>query len=202
VFDCGSMAEMTPWMNLGESSGHGGMLCWQDVVYTEVCDPETHRRLPYGGEGTPVYTHLERTSQPMIRLLSGDLTRWESGPSACGRTYPILPRGIYGRIDDMFTFRGENVYPAAIDEVLTALDGYGGEHRIVISRERTMDTLAVRAEHRDGVDAGGFATRAETALRTMLGVATAVEAVPPNTFERTEFKARRVVDERDLHAAK
>jgi phenylacetate-CoA ligase len=198
VFDCGSMAEMTPWMNLGESGAQAGMLCWQDVVYTEVCDPETNRRLPFGAEGTPVYTHLERTSQPMIRLQSGDLTRWEAGPSPCGRTYPILPKGIYGRIDDMFTIRGENVYPAAIDEVLSGLPGYGGEHRIFVSREETMDKLAVRAEHVDGADAAAFQARAQEALRTTLGVSTAVVAVPPNTFERTEFKARRVVDERAL----
>jgi phenylacetate-CoA ligase len=198
VFDCGSMAEMTPWMNLGESSAQAGMLCWQDVVYTEVCDPETNRRLPFGSEGTPVYTHLERTSQPMIRLQSGDLTRWESGPSPCGRTYPILPKGVYGRIDDMFTIRGENVYPAAIDEVLTALPDYGGEHRIFVSRDETMDKLAVRAEHTAEADADAFQARAQEALRTTLGVSTAVVAVPPNTFERTEFKARRVVDERAL----
>jgi len=198
VFDCGSMAEMSPWMNLGESSAQAGMLCWQDVVYTEVCDPETHRRLPFGAEGTPVYTHLERTSQPMIRLQSGDLTRWEKGPSPCGRTYPILPKGIYGRIDDMFTIRGENVYPAAIDEVLSALPDYGGEHRILISRQETMDKLAVRAEHRDGADVDAFAARAQEALRTTLGVSTAVVPVPPGTFERTELKARRVIDERAL----
>jgi phenylacetate-CoA ligase len=199
VFDCGSMAEMTPWMNLGESSAQVGMLCWQDIVYTEVCDPHTHRRLPFGSEGTPVYTHLERTSQPMIRLQSGDLTRWESGPSPCGRTYPILPKGIYGRIDDMFTIRGENVYPAAIDEVLSAMSDYGGEHRIFVSREETMDKLAVRVEHRPGLeDVEAFKARAQEALRTTLGVSTAVVAVPPNTFERTEFKARRVVDERAL----
>jgi phenylacetate-CoA ligase len=198
VFDCGSMAEMTPWMNLGESSAQAGMLCWQDVVYTEVCDPETHRRLPFGGEGTPVYTHLERTSQPMIRLQSGDLTRWESGPSPCGRTYPILPKGIYGRIDDMFTIRGENVYPAAIDEVLSGMEDYGGEHRILISRQETMDKLAVRVEHRVGADVEAFAARAGEALRTTLGVSTAVVPVPPGTFERTEFKARRVIDERAL----
>ena len=198
VFDCGSMAEMTPWMNLGESSAQAGMLCWQDVVYTEVCDPETNRRLPFGSEGTPVYTHLERTSQPMIRLKSGDLTRWEAGPSPCGRTYPILPKGIYGRIDDMFTIRGENVYPAAIDEVLTGLSDYGGEHRIFVSRDETMDKLAVRAEHKPDADVGAFQARAQEALRTTLGVSTAVVAVPPNTFERTEFKARRVVDERAL----
>jgi phenylacetate-CoA ligase len=199
VLDCGSMAEMTPWMNLGESSAQAGMLCWQDIVYTEVCDPETNRRLPFGSEGTPVYTHLERTSQPMIRLKSGDLTRWETGPSPCGRTYPILPRGIYGRIDDMFTIRGENVYPAAIDEVLTALPDYGGEHRILVSREETMDKLAVRVEHREGVeDVEAFRARAQEALRTTLGVSTAVVPVPPNTFDRTEFKARRVIDERAL----
>ena len=148
VFDSGSMAEMTPWMNLGESSAQAGMLCWQDIVYTEVVDPETVTRVPYGGEGTPVYTHLERTSQPMIRLLSGDLTHWEASPSPCGRTYPRLPRGVYGRIDDQFTVRGENIYPSAIDEIVRGLDGYGGEHRIIVSREETMDTLAVQVEYK------------------------------------------------------
>lgn len=203
VFDSGSMAEMTPWANLGESSARVGMLCWQDIVYTEVCDPQTRRRVPYGEEGTPVYTHLERTSQPMIRLLSGDLTRWEEGPSPCGRTYPILPRGIYGRIDDMFTIRGENVYPSAIDEVLSALPHYGGEHRIVISREEAMDRLAVRVEHSAAIDGdaeavGAFRARAEEALRTTLGVRAIVAPVAPGTLERTEFKARRVIDERGL----
>ncbi len=203
VFDSGSMAEMTPWTNLGESAAQVGMLCWQDIVYTEVCDPATHRRVPYGEEGTPVYTHLERTSQPMIRLQSGDLTRWESGPSPCGRTYPILPRGVYGRIDDMFTVRGENVYPSAIDDVLTGVDHYGGEHRVVITREEAMDRLAVRVEHVAAIDGDGaavadFRRRAEDALRTTLGVRAIVAPVPPGTFERTEFKARRVVDERRL----
>ena len=76
VFDCGSMAEMTPWMNVAGTAETSGMLCWQDIVYTEVCDPATMRRVPYGARGTPVYTNLERTSQPMIRLLSGDLSLW------------------------------------------------------------------------------------------------------------------------------
>ena len=147
VIDCGTMAEMTPWMNgAGSWESHEGMLLWQDFVYTEVCDPKSFRRVPYGEEGTPVYTHLERTSQPMIRLLSGDLTRWVDGQTPCGRTYPQLPRGMYGRIDDMFTIRGENIYPSAIDAVLNELPGYGGEHRIVITRETSMDELVVRVE--------------------------------------------------------
>jgi phenylacetate-CoA ligase len=204
VFDSGSMAEISPWMNLGESAARVGMLCWQDIVYTEVCDPTTLQRVRYGAEGTPVYTSLERRSQPMVRLLSGDLTRWERGPSPCGRTYPYLPKGIYGRIDDMFTIRGENVYPSAIDEVVVALPGYGGEHRILINRQEAMDELAVQLEFDTQTESAGeraieaLRRRAEEELRTVLGVGARVVPVPPGTLERTEFKARRVIDDRDL----
>lgn len=203
VFDSGSMAEMTPWTNLSETTSHNGMLLWQDMVYTEVTDPSTYQRVPYGSEGTPVYTHLERTSQPMIRLLSGDLTRWEFGDNPCGRTYPRLPRGIYGRIDDQFTIRGENIYPSSIDEIVAALSGYGGEHRIIVSREDAMDTLAVQIEYADGVAASvdgvsAFERTAADALRRVLGVSTKVHGVPQNTLERTDHKARRVLDQRNF----
>jgi phenylacetate-CoA ligase len=203
VFDSGSMAELSPWTHLAETTSHNGMLLWQDMVYTEVADPQTFRRVPFGGEGTPVYTHLERTSQPMIRLLSGDVTCWEDGPNPCGRTYPRLPRGIYGRIDDQFTIRGENINPSSIDEIVSALSHYGGEHRIIVSREDTMDTLAVQLEYTpelagdsDGIAA--FEDRAAHELRRVLGVRTKVTSMPQHTFERTDFKARRVIDERDI----
>ena len=204
VVDCGSMAEMTPFMHVAGSAETDGMLCWQDIVYTEVCDPQSYRRVPYGQRGTPVYTHLERTSQPMIRLASGDLTLWESGPTPCGRTYPRLPQGIFGRIDDMFTIRGENVYPSEVDAVLNALDGYGGEHRIVITREGAMDELVIRIEiapdrHAQGADAQtALRDEASRRLQKMLGLRSKLEIVAPGTFPRTDFKARRVVDDRDV----
>lgn len=205
VIDCGSMAEMTPFMNVaGSEQTDRGMLCWQDVVYTEVCDPKTFRRVPYGERGTPVYTHLERTSQPMIRLLSGDLTLWVNEANPCGRTYPRLPNGIFGRIDDMITIRGENVYPSEIDAVVNQLAGYGGEHRIVITRESSMDELLVRIEAAAGVfERAGeaqVAMRADAAARLQksLGLRALVEIVPPGTFPRTDFKARRVVDDREV----
>jgi phenylacetate-CoA ligase len=206
VLDCGSMAEMTPFMNVAASAeSDAGMLCWQDVVYTEVCDPATWRRVPYGSRGTPVYTHLERASQPMIRLASGDLTLWEDGPNPCGRTYPRLPHGIFGRIDDMFTIRGENVYPSEIDAVVNQLADYGGEHRIVITREGTMDELLVRIEESADAAAAGrtLALRAEAKnkLETMLGLRARVEVVQPGTFPRTDFKARRVIDDREVFRA-
>ena len=202
VFDCGSMAEMTPWMNLAGSAQTEGMLCWQDIVYTEVCDPLSMRRVAYGQRGTPVYTHLERTSQPMIRLASGDLTRWVNDPNACGRTYPSLPAGIFGRIDDMFTIRGENVYPSEIDAVLNGTPGYGGEHQIVISRDASMDELLLRIE----ADAETFARndiepfRAECLhrIQRLLGLRTKAEIVLQGTLPRTDFKARRVIDDRKM----
>jgi len=202
VFDSGSMAEMSPWMHLGETAARVGMLCWQDVVYTEVVDPRRYVRVPFGAEGTPVYTHLERLSQPMIRLLSGDLTRWIAGPSPCGRTYPILPKGIYGRIDDQFTVRGENILPSTIDEVLSSLPHYGGEHRILVSREKAMDELTVKVEYDAALQGEGavenLRRRAQGELQTVLGVAVQVLPVPPGTLERTEFKARRVIDSREV----
>lgn len=201
VIDSGSMAEMTPWMNLAGSAETDGLLCWQDIVYTEVCDPASLRRVGYGQRGTPVYTHLERSSQPMIRLASGDLTLWTDGPTACGRTYPRLPNGIFGRIDDMFTIRGENVYPSEIDAALNAMPAYGGEHRIVITRDAAMDELLLRVEVAAAGDAcpdGDFRRDVATRMQALLGLRAAVEIVPQGTFDRTDFKARRVIDDRDL----
>lgn len=205
VFDAGSMAEMTPWMHVGGSAESApGMLLWQDLVYTEVCDPGSFVRVPYGSRGTPVYTHLERTSQPMIRLVSGDLTVWEDGPTPCGRTYPRLPHGIFGRIDDMFTIRGENVYPSEIDAVLNAVADYGGEHRIVITREGAMDELVLQVE----ANAAAFADHARQTvfadslrqqLLKTLAIRAQVEICAPQSFPRTDFKARRVIENREVY---
>lgn len=205
VFDCGSMAEMSPFMNVAASAESSkGMLCWQDVCYTEVCDPNTFERVPYGQRGTPVYTHLERTSQPMIRLVSGDLALWTNDKTECGRTYPSLPQGIFGRIDDMFTIRGENVYPSEIDAALSSLPDYGGEHRIVISRDGHMDELLLRIEPTAELSTRGqqaleaFRAQVGASVQTMLGLRTMVEVVPSGTYPRTDFKARRVIDDRDV----
>jgi phenylacetate-CoA ligase len=204
VFDAGSMAEMTPWMSVaGTNESSPGMLLWQDIVYTEVCDPKTLRRVRYGARGTPVYTHLERTSQPMIRLLSGDLTIWEDSPNPCGRTYPRLPQGVFGRIDDMFTIRGENVYPSEIDAVLNQIPEYGGEHRICITREGAMDELLLRVESVREVFADHgrtqlFRSEVDRRMLKTLAVRAVIEVVAPQTFPRTDFKARRVIDDREV----
>jgi phenylacetate-CoA ligase len=201
--DMGSMAEMTPWMSNGECRHRTGMHLWQDLVYTQVCDRTTFMPVPFGAEGTPVYTHLERTSQPMIRLVSGDLTRWTDEACPCGRTYPRLPQGLYGRIDDMFIIRGENIYPSAIEDTLRAIEGFGGEYRVIISRRQTMDELLVQAEYRPEFAEPGAQQRLRTTmrerLRARLGVHPIIELVSQGSLPRTEFKAQRVIDDRDLY---
>jgi phenylacetate-CoA ligase len=201
--DMGSMAEMTPWMTNSECRYRTGMHLWQDVVYTEVCDPATFKAVPFGTVGTPVYTHLERTSQPMIRLVSNDRTRWINSTCPCGRTYPRLPDGLFGRYDDMIIVRGENIYPSAIEDTLRLLDGFGGEFQVIVSRQEDMDDLLIRVEYApthsscDLFDAFGAMVRER--LRTQLGVRPILELVPQGTLPRTEFKARRIIDNRDLY---
>ena len=205
IVDQGSMAEMTPWMsNSGCKYLDSGMHLWQDIVYTEMVDPRTRLNLSLGEEGVPVYSHTERTSQPMIRYWSGDIARWDMVDCPCGRSYPTLIKGIYGRVDDMIIVRGQNVFPSRIEDVLRGLHEFGGEFRLVLEREPGhMDNLTVQAE----VSAQEYATRefnpAEfeqirerftTELRRAIGVSVGVQLKPAGAFERTQFKARRIID--------
>jgi phenylacetate-CoA ligase len=199
--DSGSTAEMSPWMSNAECEAREGMHLWQDLVYTELVDPATGKRVPYGEEGVTVYTHLERTSQPMVRFWAGDISLWVDEPCPCGRTYPRLPKGIYGRADDMFVVRGENVYPSAIENVIRGIEGFADEFRIIITREKTMDELIVQAEHTPDLPPEAIQPlkrRLESELKAR-GLRTVVEILEPDTLERTEFKAKRLIDKRDLY---
>ena len=205
IVDQGSMAEMTPWMsNSGCRHLDSGMHLWQDIVYTEMVDPRTKKALPLGEEGVPVYSHTERTSQPMLRYWSGDIARWDTVDCPCGRTYPTLTQGIYGRADDMIIVRGQNVFPSHIEDVLRGIPEFGGEFRLVLERESgQLDRLTVQTEVlTEEFTAGELRSdvrerlreKINTALRRALGIGVAVELKPAGEFERTQFKARRVID--------
>lgn len=204
VIDQGSMAEMTPWMsNSGCRYLENGMHVWNDIVYTELLAPDTQEPLDFGKEGVPTYTHLERTSQPMIRYWSGDITMWERHDATdcgCGRTYPTLPKGIYGRVDDMLVVRGKNIFPSQIEDQLHALDDFGDEFRIVVKKEGALDSLQLVVELADGTEttADEFRDVVRTAVKSEVGVTPDVTVITQGELDRTQFKADRVKDEREL----
>ncbi|ALL79370.1 phenylacetate--CoA ligase (plasmid) [Pseudonocardia sp. EC080610-09] len=193
----GASSEMHPfYANVGCRHTPAGVHLVQDENYTEVVDrDDPNVAVPVGTSGAVVATHLWRESQPMIRFWLGDEGVLDDSPCACGRTYPRLPRGVYGRLDDMLLVRGANVYPSAVEAVLRDHEAGGSEYRIVVERRGDLDELRVELET-DGTVADAARADLEARLKDRLMVRTGVRFVPEGTFEPQVFKARRVIDHR------
>jgi phenylacetate-CoA ligase len=199
VCDSGSTSEMFPFCTTSECEEMQGPHLYSDEVWTELVDPaDASTAVAEGERGSTVYTHLWRSSQPMIRFASHDAAILSREPCPCGRTYPRLLGGVLGRDDDMLLVRGVNVYPSAIERALRETDGLGLEFRIFVDRAGEMDEVTVQAEPAGagGEDGAELSRRAEAALRHRCHVRIGCEVVDPGSFERTTLKARRVVDRR------
>lgn len=198
----GSTSEMYPFLtNIGcLDDPDGGVHLFQDENYTEVVSTDDpHVPVPVGTPGATVATHLWRESQPMIRFWMGDEGVLSDEPCPCGRTYPKLPRGVFGRLDDMLVVRGANVYPSAVEAVVRDTAGTGTEFRIVVDRPADLDELTVQVERDAGLPvdrSAALAAELESRLRVALAVRVPVTVVEPGSLEAQTFKARRVVDRR------
>ncbi|MCR8898067.1 phenylacetate--CoA ligase family protein [Gordonia sp. GONU] len=213
VADAGSTSEMYPFQtSVGCEAGTGTHL-FTDEVYTEVVDRDDHNMaIPVGDRGAVVYTHLWRESQPMIRFAPGDETYLDDTPCVCGRTYPRMPEGVLGRLDDMLVIRGANIYPSAVETALRQIAELGPEFRIHVCTEGALDEIAVHAEisattheawhaldDRRRADARAeLVGRTEAVLKQRLGIRIPFEVLTPGTLEPTTFKARRVIDARGV----
>jgi phenylacetate-CoA ligase len=101
----------------------------------------------------------------------------------------------------MLLIRGENIYPSAIEDIIRGIEGFGEEYRIIVTREKTMDELVIQAEYAKGVDSAvipRLKKKLEDKLRA-LALRAVVQIMEPGSLERTEFKAKRVVDKRGLY---
>ena len=210
VHDSGSTSEMYPFNTNVAAVPEDGVLLINDEVYSEIVDREDPNvPIPHGERGGIVYTHLWRESQPMIRFWSGDETYMvHDWPTSCGRTYPRLPEGITGRLDDMLIIRGANIYPSAVETVLRRVKELGPEFEIVVERRGAMDEMSVRCELTARAASSLSADRrtdvarhAGEELKRELNVRVPVELLEPGTLPPTVFKARRVVDRRSAAAA-
>ncbi|MBM3157586.1 MAG: phenylacetate--CoA ligase [Chloroflexi bacterium] len=188
-----------------ECEHKNGMHIWEDHFLVEIINPATGEQLPYGQEGELVITTLTKEAQPVIRFRTRDITKLIPETCKCGRTMVRMAR-ITGRSDDMLVVRGVNVFPSQIENVLLEVEGVEPHYLIVVDRHDAFSTedLEIWVEVSEAVfsDEMQKMEKLEKKLRaemdSVLGISARIKLVEPRTIARTEGKARRVVDRKDL----
>ncbi len=186
-----------------ECFAQSGLHIFEDHFYPEVVDPVTGAVLPDGAEGELVLTTLSKDAMPMIRYRTRDVTALIPEPCACGRTIRRIRR-IGRRSDDMFIIRGVNVFPSQVETALLAVEGTLPHYQIVLTREKGLDEMEVRVEVTPEVFSDQIRAlealqhKLEQSLDHTLGIRARVTLVGPRTLQRSEGKAQRVVDKRQI----
>ncbi len=180
-----------------------GMHVNEDYFIVEVIDPETEQPLPYGEKGELVFTSLCKEAFPVVRYRTRDIGRVSCEKCACGRTFVRMSKPM-GRTDDMLIIRGVNVFPSQIETVLINL-GYKPNYQIIVDRKNNLDTFEIKVEigEENFDDTVTALVRKEkeitAAMQSILGIQPKITLVNPRSIERSEGKAKRVVDLRHLH---
>ena len=186
-----------------ECSEQNGMHINEDHFLAEIINPETGEVLPEGTKGELVFTCLDKEAFPVLRYRTRDICVLSRKKCSCGRTHIRMAKPM-GRSDDMMIIRGVNVFPSQIEAVLLK-EGFSENYLIKLGRENNSDTFDVYVELRPEQfdDSVKNITAMEKALagamRNMIGIGPAVHLVAPKTIQRSEGKAKRVIDERNLH---
>jgi len=185
----------------GECEYRDGLHINEAHFVVEVIDPDTLEPLPEGERGELVFTSLTKEAFPVIRYRTRDLSWITHEPCACGRTTARMAR-VQGRTDDMLIIRGVNVFPSQVESVLATVPGLTVNYQLVVDRPGTLDELEVRVEVSPDFatdDVAAFRLlqeRSRQALLSVLGLATKVTLLEPQTLERSPGKAQRVIDRR------
>ena len=185
-----------------ECSEQTGMHVNEDHFFAEIIDPETGEVLPEGSKGELVFTSLDKEAFPLLRYRTRDICVLSRKKCSCGRTLVKMAKPM-GRTDDMLIIRGVNVFPSQIETVLLK-EGYEPNYQIVVDRVKNNDTFDVNVEMSPAMfsdKVGGIMALERSladAMKTMLGINPKVHLVPPKSIERSEGKAKRVIDKRNL----
>ena len=188
-----------------ECECQAGMHICEDHFIAEIIDPDTGSVLPEGSTGELVFTSLTKEGFPIIRYRTRDICFLNYAPCPCGRTHLRMNKPS-GRSDDMLIIRGVNVFPSQIEEVLLKVSGgkITPNYQIVVDRVSNNDTFDVNVEmseqlFSDDIKSIERIEKEITAdLRSMLGIGAKVHLVNPKSIERSEGKAKRVIDRRRL----
>ena len=186
-----------------ECSEQTGMHINEDHFIAEVINPKTGEVLPDGEKGELVFTSITKEAFPLIRYRTRDICILSHKKCSCGRTHVKMTKPL-GRSDDMLIVKGVNVFPSQIETVLLN-QGYPANYQIIVDRQNNSDTIEVQVEMTQEMfsdNAGIVAKREKTlvdALKAMLGIYVKVKLVNPKSIARSEGKAVRVIDRRNLY---
>ncbi|MBR2885495.1 MAG: phenylacetate--CoA ligase [Clostridia bacterium] len=186
-----------------ECSAQSGMHVNEDHFIAEIINPETGEVLPEGEKGELVFTCITKEAFPVIRYRTKDICVLSREKCSCGRTHVKMAKPM-GRSDDMLIVKGVNVFPSQIEEVLLK-QGLTSNYQIIVDRENHSDTIEVRVEmtpelFSDKVnDLSKKEKEINAALKSMLGIYANVRIVEPKSIVRSEGKAVRVIDKRNLY---
>lgn len=203
-FDIYGLCEVTGPGVAMDCIHHKGLHVYEDYFYPEVLNPADQSACADGETGELVFTTLAKEGMPLLRYRTKDLTSIDHSVCECGRTLPRIQK-FTGRTDDMKVIRGVNVFPTQVESALLSMGGGVAPHYLmIVDRENNLDVLTVMVE----VDERYFSdemrkldelkNRVGAVLKQALGVAVRVKLVEPKTIQRSEGKAKRVIDNRQL----
>ncbi|MGD0884839.1 MAG: phenylacetate--CoA ligase [Thermodesulfovibrionales bacterium] len=187
----------------GECLERNGLHMNEDHFIIEVIDPNTLEPVPAGETGELVITTLTKEAFPVIRFRTRDLAKFLPEPCPCGRKFMKISR-VMGRTDDMLIIRGVNVFPAQIEAVLFDIEGTEPHYQIVIDRKGALDEVTVLVEVSETIFFDEMKRQNELIelirrkLASELGISVDVKLVEKKTLDRSEGKAKRVIDMRKI----
>jgi phenylacetate-CoA ligase len=203
AFDIYGLTEIIGPGVAAECEEHNGLHFFEDHFYPEIIDPETGCVLPDGEKGELVITTLTREGTPLLRYRTRDISYIMTKCCPCGRTLRRIHR-LFGRNDDMLIIRGVNVFPSQVEEILLGIEGVEPHYQIVVDRKGQLDSLEVHVEVNEAIFSDeisrlkGLEKAIFNEIKTALGIQVVVKLVEPKSIARSEGKAKRVIDNRDL----
>lgn len=186
-----------------ECEAQNGLHIFEDHFYPEIIDPVSGEVLPDGEEGELVLTTLSKMAMPMIRYRTRDITTIIPEECSCGRTLRRIRR-IERRVDDMLIIRGVNLFPSQIEAALLTVDNRLPHYQIVLSRKKGLDRVEIQVELTTEMfsdqmrDLERLQQRFARAIQNSIGLSVDIRLVEPNVLARSEGKAKRVIDNRNL----
>ena len=202
AFDIYGLTEMMGPGVAMECTCHEGLHVWEDHFLAEIIG-EDEQPLPAGEEGELVFTTLTKKGMPLLRYRTHDLSALNTDVCACGRTHARMRR-VKARTDDMLIIRGVNVYPSQIEHTLLKIEGLTPNYQIVIDRVDTLDTIEIQVELAKNLvsdtvkELEKLRSHIESQIAAEVLIHAKVKLCQPGSLARSEGKAKRVIDRRQL----